>query len=200
MMRPGGWGLYIKFVDFGRAPGLDARSNHLHRLAYKNMEGAPMAEAGFSPELKSSDIKGSADDKTTTPQITSRNKDIPWNDPILIPTSLTGFSQSVSDLKVSIIEQTAGDDSITTYYAASGKYFNHTEDDKTYEACSWTINFLNTAGTIIDTYTFYIQHAHCSRSEEPFSEPPTLSAFNFIDVIYNAKAQGTKPGGYEGGC
>lgn len=158
-----------------------------------------MAEAGsFSPEL-SSDVTSGVDDKIDA-KFTARNKDLFWN-PIAIPTSLTGFSQRVSGLKVSIIEQTAGDDFITTFYAASGTYFNHTEDDKTYKSCSWTIRFLNGAGTIIDTFTFNVSHAHCSyNGEVPFSIPPTPSAFNFFDVIASATAQGTKPAGYEGGC
>ena len=57
-----------------------------------------------APELQSSADKNRQVGKVTN--ITSRNRDFFW-DPIAIPTSLTGFSQRVSNLKVSIIEQTA---------------------------------------------------------------------------------------------
>jgi len=132
---------------------------------------------------------------------TSREKLLYWN-PITVPSGNGfAFSQRVSNLVVSIIEQKSGAGKITTLYAASGTFFNKSEDDLHNGALTWTIRFRNSAGTVIDSFQFTLPWNHCSyHGEEPFNIPPRPTSFNLIDVIVDATATGYKPGGYEGGC
>jgi hypothetical protein len=133
---------------------------------------------------------------------TSRQKLLRWN-PITVPSGNGfSFSQRVSKLTVSIIEQKSGvTGKIDTLYAASGTLFNASEDDKHNGALTWRIDFKNSAGTIVDSFTFSLPWNHCSyHGEEPFNIPPRPTTFNLIDIITDATATGHKPGGYEGGC
>jgi hypothetical protein len=159
-------------------------------------------EPGFFEESKASEHKpkllGGAALKET-----SREKIFYW-DPMSIPSGRPewAFSQRVSGLKVSVIEQKGvGDGKIQTFYVASGTLFNLTEDDKTHIATVWTIDLLDAAGAKIDSFRFSLSHDHCSyHGEEPFNTQQILSAFNFFDVTKGALASGLKPAGYQGGC
>ncbi len=159
-------------------------------------------DSGFTDEASSSvEVHFQISDIST--KETSRDMTLYWN-PIAIPSGRREwpFSQRVSNLAVSVIEQreTVGGD-ITTFYAASGTYFNRTQDDKTWIRAEWTIKFQNAAGTTIDSFTFTLPRNFCSyRGETPFTIEPTRSAFNFYDVIKRATARGVKPAGYQGGC
>jgi hypothetical protein len=161
-------------------------------------DGSPV----YSPETKSS-ITNSITTGAAAPLIgtTSREKILNWN-PITVPSGNGfAFSQRVSNLAVSIIEQKDGAGRISTLYAASGTYVNGSEDDKHNGQITWTIEFHNSAGTVIDSFQFPLPWNHCSyHGEEPFNIPPRPTSFNLIDVIVTARATGYKPGGYEGGC
>lgn len=155
----------------------------------------------YSPETRSSVEKNAASGELSAKD-TSRQKILTWN-PITVPSGNGfAFSQRVSNLAVSIIEQKGGaGGKITTLYAASGTFYNGSEDDKHNGQLTWTIDFMNTAGTVIDSFQFNLPWNHCTyHGEEPFSIPPRPTSFNLIDVIVSARATGYKPGGYEGGC
>jgi hypothetical protein len=158
-------------------------------------------EQSYSPETRSP-VGETVKSGNVTAKDTSREKTLYW-DPITVPSG-NGFkfSQRVSNLAVSIIEQKGGSDgAISTVYAASGTLFNASEDDKHNGMLTWTIDFKNPAGTVIDSFQFNLPWNHCSyHGEEPFNIPPRPSSFNLIDVIVTATATGYKPGGYEGGC
>lgn len=159
------------------------------------------AESSYSKETTSTS-EGSVKAGEITAKDTSRQKIFYW-DPITVPSGNGfAFSQRVSNLAVSIIEQKSGvTGKITTLYAASGTFVNRSEDDKHNGALTWTIRFTNSAGTVIDSFQYTLPWNHCSyHGEEPFNIPPRPTSFNLIDVIVSATATGYKPGGYEGGC
>lgn len=159
------------------------------------------SQPSYSPETKSP-VEKSLGSGSESAKDTSRQKIFNWQ-PITVPSG-NGFkfSQRVSGLAVSIIEQKGGGGGkITTLYAASGTFFNASEDDKHNGQLTWTIEFLNSAGTVVDSFQFNLPWNHCSyHGEEPFNEPPRPTSFNLYDVIVSARATGYKPGGYEGGC
>lgn len=158
-------------------------------------------EPTYSPETKSS-VEKNVGSGSESAKDTSRQKVFNWQ-PITVPSGNGfAFSQRVSGLAVSIIEQKGGGGGkITTLYAASGTLYNGSEDDKHGGQLTWTIEFLNSAGTVVDSFRFYLPWDHCTyHGEEPFNEAPRPTSFNLYDVIVSARATGYKPGGYEGGC